>query len=570
MDIQTTYGRWLERADGSLHDALVALGADAGALEDAFYRDLSFGTAGLRGVIGPGTNRMNIHTVGRATQGLADYLNANFEEPTVAICRDSRRMGEEFAKVAAGVLAANGIRSFVYPRIEPTPALSFAVRDLGCSAGINVTASHNPAEYNGYKVYGPDGCQITSEAATAIQKAIGGVDVFDGVKCVDFDEALASSMASWIGEDTLDRFIDAVAARSLDADGAGRGELKVVYTPLNGTGLECVKRILARIGVTDITVVPEQSEPDGDFPTCAYPNPESRAALERGLALCDVVKPDILLATDPDADRVGIAVPHEGEYVLLDGNEIGVLLIDYVCRMRAARGEDLSRAVVLTTIVSTTMVDALAEAFGFQLRRTLTGFKYLGEQIGLLEAKGEEDRFIFGFEESYGYMSGSHVRDKDAVNACMLICEMARWHRAQGRDLVDAMEGLYVEHGQYLSKTLNFAYPGAEGAARMASIMEQLHDSPLSEVAGLPVLATIDYAEGAPMAIVNRCEDDPEQTLPPSNVVEFDLADDAKLIVRPSGTEPKIKGYLFAKGETRGEAAAVIDRLEDAACEILK
>ncbi len=570
MDIQTTYGRWLERADASLRDALIELGSDAKVLEDAFYQDLSFGTAGLRGVIGPGTNRMNIHTVGRATQGLADYLNACFEQPSVAICRDSRRMGEEFVKVAAGVLAANGIRSFVYPRIEPTPALSFAVRDLGCSAGINVTASHNPAEYNGYKVYGPDGCQITSEAATAIQEAIGLVDVFEGVKRMDFDEALASGIVSWIGEDTLDRFIDAVAARSLDADGAARGGLKVVYTPLNGTGLECVERILARIGVTDITVVPEQAEPDGDFPTCPYPNPESRAALERGLLLCDEVKPDILLATDPDADRVGIAVPHDGEYVLLDGNEIGVLLIDYVCRMRADRGEDLSRAVVLTTIVSTTMVDALADAFGFELRRTLTGFKYLGEQIGLLEEKGEEERFVFGFEESYGYMSGSHVRDKDAVNACMLICEMARWHRANGRDLVDAMEGLYREHGRYLCKTLNFAYPGAEGAAKMAAIMEQMHGEERSEVAGLPVLATVDYAGGAPMSIVNRCDGDPEQTLPPANVVEFDLVGDAKLIVRPSGTEPKIKGYLFAKGETREEAAAMIDRLEAAARAMLE
>lgn len=570
MDIQAAYNRWLERADASLHDALRSLGEDPKSLEDAFYKDLSFGTAGLRGVIGPGTNRMNIHTVGRATQGLADYLNANFDEPTVAICRDSRRMGEEFAQVAAGVLAANGVRSFLYPRIEPTPALSFAVRDLGCSAGINVTASHNPAEYNGYKVYGPDGCQITEAAATAIQNAVADVDVFEDVKCMAFDEALASGMAAWIGEDTLDRFIDAVAARSLDADGAARGGLKVVYTPLNGTGLECVERILARIGVTDITVVPEQAEPDGDFPTCPYPNPESRAALERGLLLCDEVKPDILLATDPDADRVGIAVPHGGEYVLLDGNEIGVLLIDYICRMRAAREEDLSRAVVLTTIVSTTMVDALARKYGFELRRTLTGFKYLGEQIALLEAVGEEERFVFGFEESYGYMSGSHVRDKDAVNACMLICEMARWHRAEGRDLVDAMEGLYQEHGRYLAKTLNFAYPGSEGAARMTAIMDQLHGEERAEVAGLRVLSTVDYAVGAPMAIVNQQPGDGDQVLPPSNVVEFDLEEDAKLIVRPSGTEPKIKGYLFAKGETREEATAVIERLEAAARELLE
>ncbi len=586
VEMEQLHRLWIEKADQSLFSELAEMLGDVPAITDAFYQDLEFGTAGLRGVIGAGSNRMNIHTVGLATQGLADYLNAerpvnpaNCElaslpvaerpAPTVAICRDSRRMGEEFVKVAAGVLAANGIRSFVYPRVEPTPALSFAVRDLGCSAGINVTASHNPAEYNGYKVYGPDGCQITSEAATAIQSAIQKVDIFDGVKRMSFEEALESGLVTWIGEDTLDRFIDAVAAQSLeDAETVPEASLSVVYTPLNGVGLECVGRILDRIGVSDVTVVPEQAQPDGDFPTCPYPNPEFREALERGLALCEKTHPDILLASDPDADRVGVAVLHEGEYRLISGNEMGILMLDYVCEMRAARGEDLSRDVAVTTIVSTAMVDALAASYGFELRRTLTGFKYIGEQILGLELADEAERFIFGFEESYGYMSGSHVRDKDAVNASMIVCQMARWHKSHGRDLVEALDTLYERHGYYANRTINIAYPGAEGSKRMEEIMGGLRASHPAQVCGRDVLSFIDYSSGAEMPRINGAG--PAQTLPPANVVEFVLGDGIKLIVRPSGTEPKIKGYLFARADCSDAASDMLDSLEQAARSILE
>ncbi len=573
MDIQQAYRRWLDNVDESDKSALERVAENQAALEDAFYRDLSFGTAGLRGVIGLGSNRMNAYTVARATQGLATYLNENFSDPSVAICRDSRNMGEAFMQTAAGVLAANGIKAYLYPRIEPTPALSFAVRDLGCSAGINITASHNPAEYNGYKVYGADGCQITSEAARSIQAAIDACETFEGVRKMPFDEALAAGLAQWIAEDTLDRFLEAVHAQSLDSEG---GELSVVYTPLNGTGLECVTRILKTIDVTDVTVVPEQADPDGNFPTCPYPNPEMREALEKGLELCSSVHPDLLLATDPDADRVGIAVPHDGDYVLLTGNEVGVLLLDFACRMRKARGEDLAHKVAVTTIVSSTMVDALAHELGFELRRTLTGFKYIGEQIALLESAGEEDRFIFGFEESYGYLAGSHVRDKDAVVASMLICQMARWHRSQGRDLVDAMEGLYQHYGHYANKTLSRSYPGAEGAQKMQQITSALRAQVPADVAGLSVGRMVDYLSQVEMPVVGGAADGfagdgatETQTLPAADVIEFQLSGGNKLIVRPSGTEPKIKAYLFAKGATRGEAEQVLSQLESAANEIL-
>ena len=531
----------------SLRDA-----GDEAAIKDAFFQDLEFGTAGLRGVIGAGTNRMNIYTVGRATQGFANYLNESFENPSVAIARDSRNKGELFVQVAAGVLAANGVTVHVYPRIEPTPALSWAVRDLACSGGICMTASHNPAPYNGYKVYGPDGCQITTEAAKAISAAIAEVDAFADVKSMDFEAALDSGKVRWIGEDTLDRYIDAVAAQSVEVTAAGEADaLKLVFTPLNGTGLECVSRILDVVGIKDVTVVEEQAEPDGNFPTCTYPNPESRAALEKGIELCEQVGPDLLLATDPDADRVGIAVKDAGEYVLLTGNEVGVLLLDYVARKRVERGEDLSQGVAVTTIVSSLMADAVAAEHGFEMRRVLTGFKYIGEIIGQLEEAVEESRFIFGFEESYGYLSGPHVRDKDAVNASMLICQMAQDYKRQGMNLAQAMRALYEKHGFYRNKTVSLEYPGAEGSERMAAIMAGLRGEAPAELGGFAVEGVVDYAPG-----VNG--------LPKANVVQFDLAGGNKLIVRPSGTEPKIKLYIFAKGETDAEAHEIMGKLEEA------
>lgn len=566
-DIRVEYARWRERADESLQPELSAMAGNATALEDAFFQDLKFGTGGLRGTVGAGTSRLNVHTVARATQGLADYLNDRHECPSVAVCRDSRHLDWEFMQVVTGVLAANGVAAWLYPRIEPTPALSFATRYLHCSVGVNLTASHNPAAYNGYKVYAADGCQITTEAAHDIQMAIGAVDVFDGVKLMNWQEALASGCVSFIGEDCVDAFLDGVAEQSLDL--APDTSLSVVYTPLNGTGQECVGRILDQIGNVDVTLVPEQSYPDGGFPTCPYPNPEIREALDRGLLLCGRVRPDLLLATDPDCDRVGIAVRHDKEYRLLTGNEVGVLLCDYVARAEKAAGSDVASKVVLTTIVSSDMVDALARDYGFQVRRTLTGFKFIGEQMELLEKAGETGRFMFGFEESYGYLRGAHVYDKDAVVASMLICQMARFYKIQGRGLVEAMDDLYQRYGYYKNALISVAYPGAEGAAAIASIMAGLRENASKEIAGLAVESVVDYLPGLPMPVLNPKPGDQEQTLPASNVLEFHLSGGSKLVVRPSGTEPRVKAYLFIKAGTAQEADALIKQLDTAARALL-
>ena len=535
--------------------------ADAGddsAAVDAFFQDLAFGTAGLRGTLGAGTNRMNIYTVGRATQGFADYLNANFENPSVAIARDSRNKGELFVQVTASILAANGIVAHVYPKISPVPTLSFAVRDLGCSGGICMTASHNPAAYNGYKAYGPDGCQITSEAAKAISASIANTDAFSGVKTMGFDEAVASGMVKWIDDAVLERYYDAVLSKSvssLSAEQVAEAPLKLVYTPLNGTGLIPVTTVLERAGITDITVVPEQRESNGDFPTCPYPNPEIREAMQKGIDLCEEVHPDLLLATDPDADRVGVACKDGDDYTLLTGNEMGVLLLDYIARMRSERGEDLSDKVAVTTIVSSAMVDALAAEYGFELRRCLTGFKYIGDIITELSDAG--DRFIFGFEESYGYLSGDHVRDKDAVNASLLICQMAQDYKLRGMNLAQAMRALYEKHGWWLNRTASVSFPGAAGAETMRGIMAKLREQAPSELADRAIEAVVDYEGG-----VNG--------LPSANVVEFDVEGGNKVIVRPSGTEPKIKLYVFAKDADRAAADALLDALEAAGRELLK
>ena len=533
---------------------------DDSAAVDAFFQDLAFGTAGLRGTLGAGTNRMNIYTVGRATQGFADYLNANFENPSVAIARDSRNKGELFVKVTASILAANGIVAHVYPKISPVPTLSFAVRDLGCSGGICMTASHNPAAYNGYKAYGPDGCQITSEAAKSISASIANTDAFSGVKTMGFDEAVTSGMVKWIDDAVLERYYDAVLSKSvssLSAEQVAEAPLKLVYTPLNGTGLIPVTTVLERAGITDITVVPEQREPNGDFPTCPYPNPEIREAMQKGIDLCEEVHPDLLLATDPDADRVGVACKDGDDYTLLTGNEMGVLLLDYIARMRSERGEDLSDKVAVTTIVSSAMVDALAAEYGFELRRCLTGFKYIGDIITELSDAGQVDRFIFGFEESYGYLSGDHVRDKDAVNASLLICQMAQDYKLRGMNLAQAMRALYEKHGWWLNRTASVSFPGAAGAETMRGIMAKLREQAPSELAGRAVEAVVDYEGG-----VNG--------LPSANVVEFDVEGGNKVIVRPSGTEPKIKLYVFAKDADRAAADALLDALEAAGRELLK
>ena len=565
-DVRAELERWIANvSDEELAAELAEMkkAVDAGddsAAVDAFFQDLAFGTAGLRGTLGAGTNRMNIYTVGRATQGFADYLNANFENPSVAIARDSRNKGELFVKVTASILAANGIVAHVYPKISPVPTLSFAVRDLGCSGGICMTASHNPAAYNGYKAYGPDGCQITSEAAKAISASIANTDAFSGVKTMGFDEAVASGMVKMIDDAVLERYYDAVLSKSvssLSAEQVAEAPLKLVYTPLNGTGLIPVTTVLERAGITDITVVPEQREPNGDFPTCPYPNPEIREAMQKGIDLCEEVHPDLLLATDPDADRVGAACKDGDDYTLLTGNEMGVLLLDYIARMRSERGEDLSDKVAVTTIVSSAMVDALAAEYGFELRRCLTGFKYIGDIITELSDAGQVDRFIFGFEESYGYLSGDHVRDKDAVNASLLICQMAQDYKLRGMNLAQAMRALYEKHGWWLNRTASVSFPGAAGAETMRGIMAKLREQAPSELAGRAVEAVVDYEGG-----VNG--------LPSANVVEFDVEGGNKVIVRPSGTEPKIKLYVFAKDADRAAADALLDALEAAGRELLK
>ena len=554
VDVHELLNTWLANVtDEELLAELKAMqeAGDEDAITDAFFQDLAFGTAGLRGTIGAGTNRMNIYTVGRATQGFADYLNKTFENPTVAIARDSRNKGELFVKTTAAILAANGVTSYVYPKISPVPTLSWATRYLKCSGGICMTASHNPAPYNGYKAYGPDGCQITSEAADAISAAMNACDPFKDIKTMDFDAAVEQGLVKWIDDEVLDAYYDAVADKSvnnLTDEQIANAPLKLVYTPLNGTGLIPVTTVLNKVGITDITVVPEQR--DGDFPTCPYPNPEIREAMQKGIDLCQEVKPDLLLATDPDADRVGVACADGDDYTLLTGNEMGVLLLDYICKMRAERGEDLSNKVAVTTIVSSAMVDALAAEYGFELRRCLTGFKYIGDIITGLSDAGEVDRFIFGFEESYGYLSGDHVRDKDAVNASMLICQMAQYYKLQGKNLVEAMRDLYEKHGYYHNKTVSLSYPGADGAAKMAGIMKSLRDEAPAEIAGSKVEAVVDYA-----TCVNG--------LPAADVIEFDLEGGNKAIVRPSGTEPKIKLYIFAKGEDAAAADALIAAIEE-------
>ena len=552
------YKRWLaaDLEDADLKPELSKIEGNDEEIKDRFAVALKFGTAGLRGVLGAGTNRMNIYVVRQATQGLANWVKTQGGSQTVAISYDSRLKSDVFAKTAAGVLAANGIKVRIYDALMPVPALSFATRYYECNAGIMVTASHNPAKYNGYKVYGADGCQITLEVAAKILAAIEAVDCF-AVQPADFDAALAEGKIEYSSEKCLDDFVDAVYAQRV-GDGAGTADLKLVYTPLNGSGLECVKKLLAKLGVTHVTVVPEQEKPDGNFPTCPYPNPEIREAMQKGLELCDKVHPDLLLGTDPDCDRCGTAVPDgKGGYRLITGNEMGIILLDYICRTRKALGTMPEHPVAVTTIVSTDMATPVAAKYGVELRRTLTGFKFIGEQIGLLEAAGEADRYIFGFEESYGYLSGAHVRDKDAVNATLLVCEAAAWYAKQGMTLLDAINQLYAEFGCYRNALHSFAFEGESGMHTMDAIMKQLRQTPPTAIGGMAVESLVDYNTAG-------------TGLPKANVLEFRLAGGAKLMVRPSGTEPKIKVYLSAVAPTEEAADAINDTLGKAASALLK
>lgn len=549
------YERWLKNAldDPDLTEELKSIQNKPEEINDRFYRDLEFGTGGLRGVIGAGTNRMNIYTVRKATQGLANYLKKNSANPSVAIAYDSRIKSDLFAREAAAVLAANGVKAHIYPQLSPTPTLSWAVRFLHCDAGICVTASHNPAKYNGYKVYGSDGCQITLKMADDVLSEIEKLDVFGDVKRMDYKKAQEEGLVSLIPDEVTDRFLDEVMNQRVFSEPCTG--LKVVYTPLNGTGRVCVTRILKKIGVEDVTVVPEQEFPDGNFTTCPYPNPEIREALQKGLELCEKVQPDLLLATDPDCDRCGIAVNQNGKFVLMTGNEVGVLLLDFIARNRKEKGTMPKNPMAVTTIVSTDMATPVAKDYGVELRRVLTGFKYIGDQIALLEKDGGADRYIFGFEESYGYLSGGYVRDKDAVNASMLICQMAQYYRKKGMTLVDAMQELYRKYGYYENELMNFTFEGENGMVQMKNIMDALRQEMPAKIAGSNVCGWSDYRASV-------TSDGEEIHLPKSNVLEYRLENGGKVIIRPSGTEPKIKAYLSCRAKTKEDALALIQQLQ--------
>lgn len=557
------YKLWCENAneDPDLQNELKSITDDMDAIRDRFYRNLEFGTGGLRGVIGAGTNRMNIYTVRHATQGLANYVNEEYSNPSVAIAYDSRIKSDIFAKNAASVLAANGIKVYIYNELMPTPMLSYAVRALKCQAGIVVTASHNPAKYNGYKVYGDDGCQITLKGAAAVLEKINELDVFNDIKISSFDDGLANGSISYIGEDIINSYFDSVLTQGINIDLCAESGLKVVYTPLNGTGNKPVRTILSKIGIKDVTVVEEQEMPDGNFTTCPYPNPEIREALELGLKKCEEVKPDLLLATDPDCDRVGIAVPSDNGYVLFSGNEVGAMLLEYICSERTKKGTMPKNPIAVKTIVTTDIVNEIGKAYNVEIIDVLTGFKFIGEQIGLLEKKGEEERYIFGFEESYGYLSGGYVRDKDAVNASMLICEMAAYYRTQGITLLQARENLYKKYGVYYHSLHSFTFEGESGMIKMNNIMNTLRNDHLAEIAGLKVVRIDDYKLSISKDVLTGVSSD--ITLPKSDVLAFLLEGGAKVIVRPSGTEPKIKTYYTAKAPTYEEATALEAKLSD-------
>ncbi len=561
-EIKALYQQWCENAteDADLVAELKSIEGDEDAIIDRFYRDLEFGTGGLRGVIGAGAYRMNIYTVRRATQGLADYIKGDFENGSVAISYDSRIKSDVFAKEAARVLVANGIKVYIYKELMPTPMLSWAVRYFGTSAGIMVTASHNPAKYNGYKVYGADGCQITLDVANTVIGKIGEVPMFGGAKVADFDKAVEEGKIVYIDQKCIDDYLDKVAQQGIHTDLVADSGLKVVYTPLNGTGNKPVRAILDKIGVKEVTVVPEQENPDGNFTTCPFPNPEIKEALAYGLKLCESVKPDLLLATDPDCDRVGIAVPSpDGDYVLFSGNETGALLMEYICSERKALGTMPDRPVAVKTIVTTDIVNKMAEEYGVELREVLTGFKFIGEQIGFLEADGEDDRYVFGFEESYGYLAGSYVRDKDAVVASMLICEMAAFYRTKGISLLDARDRMYAKYGNYVHSQESFVCEGASGMQRMQEIMKGLRDNTPKEIGGLAVEKFGDYL--ASKEVCFKCGKESKITLPKSDVLAFRLAEGASVIIRPSGTEPKIKAYYTTIADKRADAEALRDKI---------
>ena len=565
MDINALYNEWLEKATGDpdLKAELESIKGNDDEILDRFYRSLEFGTAGLRGVIGAGTNRMNIYTVGRATQGLADYLNANYDNPSVAIGYDSRIKSDLFSKEAASVLAANGVKVYIYDELEPTPCLSYAIRYYHTQSGIIITASHNPAKYNGYKCYNPNGYQMTDEEAAEAYEYIQKVDYFTGIKKVDFDDAVNAGKIEFINS-----FLDEVQKQCINPEIVKNADLKVIYTPLNGTGNKPVRAILDRIGVKSVYVVPEQEYPDGNFPTCPFPNPEIKQVFEIGLEMNRKIGADILLATDPDCDRVGIAVPDKtGELVLMSGNEVGAMLLNYILSQRLEKGTLPKSAIAVKSFVSTDLAEVIAKKYNCTFKNLLTGFKYIGELITNLEKEGRASDFVMGFEESYGYLAGTHARDKDAVVASMLICEMAAYYKTKNMNLVDVMNSLYDKFGYYCNEVKSYTFEGAQGMEKMAQIMDTLRQNPPKTIGDFIVTAVSDY-KTSKITFTDGKEEKIE--LPKSNVLAFALENGNKVIVRPSGTEPKIKAYLTAIGNDKESASKIAKTLESAADEFMK
>lgn len=563
-DINALYSLWLKEAvlDPDLKTELESIKGNKDEILDRFYKNLEFGTGGLRGVIGAGTNRLNVYTVSQATQGLANYLNKNFKEPSVAIAYDSRIKSDKFAEAAAGVLAANGIKVYIYPELMPTPMLSFAVRRLHCSSGIVITASHNPSKYNGYKCYDSRGFQMTDEAAAETYEYIKNVDVFTGVKRMDFDDALAEDMVDFIEDWVKDEFTEAVLSKSLNKKLVASSGIKVLYTPLHGTGNKPVRRVLKKLGVKELEVVKTQEKPDGTFTTCPYPNPEIRQVFEEGLKETENFKADLIIATDPDCDRVGIAVLDGGEYKLMTGNEVGAMLSEYLLSTLRARGELPEKPVLIKTIVTTPLIKDIANAYGAEVYDLLTGFKYIGECITELEEKGEADRYVLGMEESYGYLAGTHVRDKDGVVAAMLVTEMAAFCKTEGKTLWQYMESIYEKYGYYFNELDNYAFEGASGMKKMADMMENLRNNVPAEISGSKVVWVGDYKKGTTLDLVSGASG--KTGLPSSNVLSYRCENGSTAIVRPSGTEPKIKIYITAKESSREKAAAEVKNISEA------
>lgn len=570
MDINSIYNEWLKKADADpdLISELSSIKSNDDEILDRFYCSLEFGTAGLRGVIGAGTNRMNVYTVGRATQGLSDFLNAHYDNPSVAIGYDSRIKSDYFSREAASILAANGVKVYIYDELQPTPCLSFAIRHFHTSGGIILTASHNPAKYNGYKCYNHNGYQMTDEEAAETYGYIQKVDYFTGIKKIDFDSAVESGMIEYMGEDVIELFLDKVLKQCVNPDVVKNAGLKVIYSPLNGTGNKPVRKILGRIGVENVYVVPEQENPDGNFPTCPFPNPEIKQVFEIALDMNKKIGADLLLATDPDCDRVGIAVPDEnGEPVLLSGNEVGAMLLNYLLSQKSEKGILPENAVAVKSFVSTDLAEVIAKKYNCTFKNLLTGFKYIGELITNLESQGRAQDFVMGFEESYGYLAGTHARDKDAVVASMLICEMAAYYKTKGMNLVQVMNSLYDEFGYYCNEVKSYTFEGAAGMEKMAQIMDSLRDNTPDSIGSFGVLSVADYKTS-----LETFKDGSEKKidLPKSNVIAFTLDGANKVIVRPSGTEPKIKAYITAVADSMQEARERAQMLIAAADEFMK